>query len=918
MPIDRAKVSKEAEKLLAAGRVDRAIEEFRKVLDDKPDDPILMNKIGDLCLQAGRTPEAVDLFKRLALSYERGGFAQKATAIFKKALRAAPDDVDMSQRLADLYRQTGMLKDAVGVHLQVAEHFTKKGLIKRALEEFTKVVELDPKNLKMKIKLADTYNKEGMKDRAAAIYLEVAEALAIEQMHTEAGQILERAKAMVSTPQVYLTQSRLCVIQKDLAGASSHLREGLATNPRSTELLEALAEVELQAKSPEKALEAMSQIPQMPEKAVNLCERALREMVKSGRVDEGLALFKSIGRELARRGMGEAATKILRTAMQGQFTTESWIQLAEIAHQGGNRPDQISALQNAYSLAQQTNDQTLSDWVLERLREIGAAPGQSAGATPGTRPGTQPIPILAPQEHTLPGTDTTFTDLDPLKRMQIEQLEREAESLVRIRSGDRAVEVYKKILDLDPTYPAAIERIADIHRASGMLTKVQMHYVGMATQLAKLGKRRLASELLDKAEALFPGSTRMHRRQLGLMDVGGPAAAPEPLVPPAAAPIALGTGVPGPAGVGEALDSGPDTEGLIPLDLPGAEAPLTFKGTQPMPISGVPWSPEEALPVVPFEVPAPGQAPGAPPAPELDWGDMGEFPPLESEFGQAAATVALPASPLPPTVPAEFQEIPDFLQAPPPELSPTPVLAAGPAAPVDDELTSLLSDVDFQLDYGSPEEAKIEIENALQSWPEHPELLKRLGVAEEALRKLGHAPAAGPAIGEPEHSFFDLTDVLGEALLDAGEGEEMHDATSVVEKVQSVEELFDAFREGVEQQVKADDYDTHYNLGIAYKEMMLLEPAMEEFKKAMADPERTLECCSMLSICEQSQGNMDQAIDWLQQGITAPGFPPEDSIGLRYDLGEIFLLLGRNNEALEQFQRVYDMDPEYREVASKV
>ena len=153
----------------------------------------------------------------------------------KKPVSILVADDDSDDRL--------MIKDALQVHLSVAEFFTKKGLIKRALEEFAKVVELDPKNIKNKVKLADLYNKEGMKDRAAAIYLEVAEALAIEQMHTEAAQILERAKSMVSTPQVFLTMSRLAVIQKDLAGAANHLREGLTANPRSGELLEALAEI---------------------------------------------------------------------------------------------------------------------------------------------------------------------------------------------------------------------------------------------------------------------------------------------------------------------------------------------------------------------------------------------------------------------------------------------------------------------------------------------------------------------------------------------------------------------------------------------------------------------------------------------------------------------------------------------------
>ena len=223
---------------------------------------------------------------------------------------------------------------------------------------------------------------------------------------------------------------------------------------------------------------------------------------------------------------------------------------------------------------------------------------------------------------------------------------------------------------------------------------------------------------------------------------------------------------------------------------------------------------------------------------------------------------------------------------------------------------------------GSAEEAKIELENALNRWPEHPELRERMERAEQRLRQLGHQARPAAAAAEDQgfsHTFFDLTDVLGGALGESeGEGEEMHDATNVVEKIQSVEELFSAFRDGVEQQVRGDDFDTHYNLGIAYKEMMLIEPAMEEFKKAMRDPERTLECCSMLSICEQSQGNLEAAVAWLHQGIEAPGFPPEDAIGLQYDLGEILLQMGRPEEAREAFRQVQALDPEYRDVARKL
>jgi tetratricopeptide (TPR) repeat protein len=912
MAIDRAKIQKQAETFMASGKVDRAIDEFRKLLEDKPDDFNLMNRIGDACLQIGKLPDALDMFKRAGQGYERSGFTNKAAAVFKKAHRAAPEDVDVAARLAETYRATNMIKDAIQIHIEVADYFTKKGLLKRALEEFAKVVELDPKNLKNKVKLADLYNKEGMKERAAEIYLEVAEALAFEQMPAEAIQVLDRAKAMTTSPKVFLTQSRLSIVQKDLAAASQHLREGLAANPRNTEILEALAEVEIQAKAPERALEVLGQIPQLPEKATVLCERALREMVRTNTTDEGLRLFKPIGREFARRGMGEQASRTIRSAFQGvALPVEAWLQLADIAHQSGDRQGRIEALSQAHGLAVASNDTALIRNLEEQLQSLGVAASEiEAQPQPELPPAFQGI--QGSPRQSLPSYEST--EIDPIKRMQIQQLQREAESYIRSRFNDRALDAFQKVLELDPTNADAINRIADIHKASGVMTKVQQHYVRTAEKLAPMGHRQLAVEMLDKAEELFPGSTRLHRRMLGLVDL---APAPPPPAPTSVSPIPLASGPAAPPPQTSDLDV------LIALDDSGAgqqpPPPPPLAPRVPAIALGVPGESYEP------EVLSPNDLVWAPPEEEILPVEA-ELPPEPSVVDELQAEDEL----IPELEPLELEPLP-FAQgkvpvAPPsmPAPKPTPPLAAGPvAAPAEitEELASTLSDIDFQLDYGSPDEAKIEIENALKEWPGHPELLDRLERAQEALRKLGHTAAAPASLADDAefaHSFFDLTDVLGDALLEPGEGEEMHDATNVVEKIHSVDELFNAFREGVEQQVKVDDYETHYNLGIAYKEMMLIDPALEEFKKAMRDPERTLECCSMLAICEQVQGNLEAAVDWLHQGIDAPGFPPEDSIGLRYDLGEILELLGRSDEARQHFQTVYDMDSEYRDVAKKL
>ncbi|MBP1625896.1 MAG: tetratricopeptide repeat protein [Holophagaceae bacterium] len=888
MAIDRNKITKQAENFLASGRIERAIEEFLKLLEDRPDDFNMVNRVGDAFLQAGRVPDAIEMFKRAGLGFERGGFQAKASAVLKKAHRSAPGDVDVAGRLADLYRQTNMIKDAIAIHIEVADLFTKKGLIKRALEEFAKVVELDPKNLKNKVKLADLYNKEGMKERAAGIYLEVAESLAVEQMHTEAGQILERAKAMVTIPQVFLTQSRLAVIQKDLEAAAGYLREGLAANPRSTEILEALAEVEIQAKHPEGALEALGQIPQMPEKSLLLCERALRDLAKAGKSEDGLRFYLPIGREMARRGLGDAAAHTLKAGLHGHLSAEAWVLLAEIAHQSGNRAEQIEALKQAHGEASAQGNASMSERIGEQLAALGVGAEQIAEAAPSRQV------TFAPGPEFEPSPSFEVTEVDPVRRMQIEALQRDAEHYLRNRIMDRAQECFQKILELDPANREAITRVGDIIKSTGKMTAVQMHFVKQAERLVPLGHRDLAIELLDRAEALFPGSTRLYRRTLGLMGAQS-------------APV---------------MDSGPTLVPAIALPAPVEE--------ESYPDHALPVIPMEALEAVPEEIEELSAIePVLPP----------EFPAQEEGF-ELPLGFQTPTQELPPLEELEAPLVPDLepqdvpVEMPVPEVEPLelepleflkgrelPVPEEPVSAEVDEELASSLSDIDFQLDYGSPEEAKLEIEACLVRYPRHPELLNRLEVAENSLRRLGREakPQAKP-LEESDfaNAFFDLTDVLGDGLIDTGEGEEMHDATHVVEKIQSVDELFNAFREGVEQQVKGDDYDTHYNLGIAYKEMMLIEPAMEEFKKAMRDPERTLECCSMLSICEQAQGNLDAAVVWLRQGIESPGFPPEDSIGLRYDLGETLLLQGHRDEALEMFQQVYEMDPDYREVAARL
>ena len=81
-----------------------------------------------------------------------------------------------------------------------------------------------------------------------------------------------------------------------------------------------------------------------------------------------------------------------------------------------------------------------------------------------------------------------------------------------------------------------------------------------------------------------------------------------------------------------------------------------------------------------------------------------------------------------------------------------------------------------------------------------------------------------------------------------------------------VEEVFAKFKEGVAKQISVDDSDSHYNLGIAYKEMMLIDDAIREFEVAAQDPKRECVCRSMIGMIEIERGRLNEAIDAFLHG----------------------------------------------------
>lgn len=127
MPFDRESALKKAEKLLRQGRLDLAIAEYRRVVDDQPSDLNAANALGDLYIRAGLIDKGLAEYGRIADHFAKEGFFPKAVALYRKILKIKPSDDRALWQLGSLSADQGLLVDARSAFLTVAERRRARG-----------------------------------------------------------------------------------------------------------------------------------------------------------------------------------------------------------------------------------------------------------------------------------------------------------------------------------------------------------------------------------------------------------------------------------------------------------------------------------------------------------------------------------------------------------------------------------------------------------------------------------------------------------------------------------------------------------------------------------------------------------------------------------------------------------------------
>jgi pilus assembly protein FimV len=321
MAIQRDKIIASAEKLVAKGKIEPAIKEYERLLDDNPSDVNTLNRIGDLWVRINRNDEAVKVFSRIADHYSRDGFFLKAIAIYKKINKLDPSKLDIYAKLADLYGKQGLAMEAKSQYQVLADYYLKHGDPGNALAIYRKISELDPNSINVHVKLADLYSQNNQTKEALKEYDRVGRMLLKRSMLDEAVQVFKKAlkidagnielveslvtalleakdydnaiqivQASIETssdnPRLLAIYGRILLAKGDTAGARAALERAVSRDANDATVREALADLYMRIGNTDGALEMLTPLV---EKALARGERgaAVEILNRLLRIDSG-------------------------------------------------------------------------------------------------------------------------------------------------------------------------------------------------------------------------------------------------------------------------------------------------------------------------------------------------------------------------------------------------------------------------------------------------------------------------------------------------------------------------------------------------------------------------------------------------------------------------------------------------------
>jgi tetratricopeptide (TPR) repeat protein len=907
LAFDREKTLQAAQKFVEKRKYDRAILEYQKVVQQEPNDARTLLRIGDLQSRMGAHAEAIATYDRVALYYAGRGFSLKAVAVLKQIgeliERHAPQLGDqyghVLPKLAQIYAELGLINDALATYDRVARRLQDRGRDRDAVEIIRRMVSLDRANALPYLRLAEALCRVTRVDEAIEHFWNAAQLLTQQGRPDDALKVLERILHFRQDPRIARVAAQLYLTK--------------ATREAG---MQALARLQLCFEADPKDLETLALLAQ----AFDVI----------GQSSKGVEVYKEMVRIAFESGQKELHERYLQHLLR---VAPDDPQVRALGAMNRKAPsDRPPAVVRSSSAPPELGDDDIEFLDNDAVEED---PEPSVRAVRRQPPAVRRshAPRVRPDGNRPPSS--------------VPALSVEAGTLRPAEMGTGASEFLRKAL-VD----------AESFRGLKLFSK--------------------ASQCLRQALAMTPDSLELRAAlQQVLLESGDASAAIEQMLAVAKMYLERGSLSAAEAELFQVLELSPDLPAAVRL-LEQVEAQARTSRAQKQGKSARPKSPagseelsgpSSGVENEPFELrarvsltpqleeipssapPAPRAAPAVPalehPLPAYDLED--------EQTGRASLKDVRPEAPLP-----QFSLDSGLLSAP--EAAAVGLQSVRPA-PRRESIRAALDEAEFFSARGLYQDASMILRDRLDQYPGDAELIEAIARIEPQLngesgtRDVGRlsedssaqAPAATTAsaaatvsaasksaaarllavAGPPSSSlgkelrvqFSTDGKIEPGAVIDADADMDLVNALEMQPEDQQqidVDEVFAKFKQGVKAQVSDNDSATHYDLGVAYKEMGLLTDAAREFEIASRDPKRECTCLAMMGMMYRERGELDRAAEAHVRALNAKHKTVAQEMSLYYDLGTIYEQKGDPDEAIYYYQRIARRDPAYRDVPQRL
>ncbi|MFN3395559.1 MAG: tetratricopeptide repeat protein [Thermodesulfovibrionales bacterium] len=363
---DKSLIIKEAQKYLSRGQIDRAIEEWEKLVRDCPDGNVY-NTIGDLYLKKGDKRVAIDFYHKSADFFRKEGFSLKALALYKKIINLNISDSAALIALGELSEEKGLATDATKYYLAATDSLLKENRKNEIVEIYKRIINLSPTNIPLREKIAGLFLKEGLTHDALTEYLNIAKYYEEKDNLEQAKDYLNRAFEI--NPSDRDTLKRLADLM-ERSGVTSeaikYLERLLDVCPDDSESLIKCAMLLKKSGKYEDALNYISKAIELEPSNIELYKlsgeiylllddkpkawdsfkRVVNTMIEEKRTDEALGIIEQF-RDVAPLEIGRLQISLYRAKGDREREFQSLLFVADLLHDQGLGEEAIELYRDA-------------------------------------------------------------------------------------------------------------------------------------------------------------------------------------------------------------------------------------------------------------------------------------------------------------------------------------------------------------------------------------------------------------------------------------------------------------------------------------------------------------------------------------------------------------------------------------------